>query len=117
MNAAEQQLADDRTTRDAARAVLDTRLTRVRGALAERSIGQRVTAEALDRAKNGADETIAVVRDNRLVVVGTALTVLAWLARRPLGRLAGKLVGRASGGEPSSIRGRLRAWTEKRIKT
>lgn len=117
MNPAEQQLAEDRALRDAARAVFDRRLERVRGAVAERSIGQRVTSEAVDRARNGAAEALAVARAAPLVVGGTALALVVWLARRPLGRWAGKLVRRANGGEPASIRGRLRAWTEKRIKT
>ena len=116
MNPAEQQLAEDRALRDAARAVFDRRLERVRGAMAERSIGQRMTAEVVDQARTGAVEAFAVARASPVVVIGTALTLLAWLARRPLGRWAGKLVWRTSGGEPASIRGRLRAWTEKRIK-
>lgn len=117
MNQQEQQLAQDRANRDAARAVFDARLTRVRGGLAERGVGARIMDDTLDRARAGADEAVAVARENRLVVAGTVLALAAWMLRRPLARLAGKLAGAASHGEPGSVCERLREWTVKRIRT
>lgn len=121
MNPAEQQMVQDRATRDAARAVFDTRLARVRAALAARSVPQRIKAEAVDRAVGGIDQAVAVAKDNRVIVAGTALALVGWFARRPLGRwggkLATKLANRAATGEPGLVGKRLREWTAKRIRT
>ncbi len=112
MSTTEQQLAEDRITRDAARAVFNARWTRLRGALANRGVGQRVAEDALEQVKLGANTAVSVAR-----VLGTALALLTWLARGPLLRWATKLVKRSKHGEPCSVRGRLRAWTSKRIRT
>ncbi len=116
MTPQEHELAHDRATRDAARAVFDTRLVRVRNALAERGIGSRVLDEGRDRAKGTAEEAVAVARENRLIVAGTVLALIAWLVRRPVGRWTSRTVSRATGREPRSRWGRLRDWTGKRIR-
>lgn len=84
MNRLERQLADDRATRDAARAVFEARLGRVRRMLDERSVPQRLGDEAITRAVSAAEESIAVAQESKWVVAGTALAILAWLLRRPL---------------------------------
>ena len=116
MSANESTLAEDRAVRDAARAVFDARLARVRAALAERSIGQRVTHEVLTRAREAAGESMAVARDNRWIVVAVVAALVAWFARRPLIRSGSALVRRFTRGEPASRWRRLRSWTAKRIK-
>ncbi|MES2493299.1 MAG: hypothetical protein V4579_08485 [Pseudomonadota bacterium] len=116
MNLQEKELAHDRVTRDAARAVFNARLTRVRNALAQRGIGSRVLEEGRDRAKGTAEEAVAVARENRLIVAGTGLALLAWLVRRPVGRLTARAANRLTGREPRSRWVRLREWTGKRIR-
>lgn len=88
---AEQRLAEDRQTRDAARAVFEQRLARVRSAVAERSISQRLASDATARAKALAGQAQDVGRDNKWVIVATATALGAWFARRPIMRLAKRL--------------------------
>ena len=115
MSADEASLAADRATRDAARAVFDERLARVRTALAERSVGQRVTHEVVSRAREAASESAAVARDNRWIVAAVVAALVAWFARRPLLRAGSALIGYVRPREPASRWQRLRNWTTKRI--
>ncbi len=115
MSADETNLAADRATRDAARAVFDERLARVRTALAKRGVGQRLTHEVTTRAREAAGESVAVARDNRWVVAAVVAALLAWFARRPLLRWGSALADRLWPGEPASRWQRLRNWTAKRI--
>ena len=113
MSADEASLAADRATRDAARAVFDERLARVRTALTERSVGQRVTHEVVSR--EAASESAAVARDNRWIVAAVVAALVAWFARRPLLRAGSALIGYVRPREPASRWQRLRNWTTKRI--
>lgn len=117
MTPSEQRLIEDRATRDAARAVFDTRLARVRTALAERSVGKRLTADAVDRTKAATAEAASIAKENSWVIIATAATLVGWLARRPLLRLAQRLYAHSHGGEPDSRWMRFIASTAKRIRT
>jgi ElaB/YqjD/DUF883 family membrane-anchored ribosome-binding protein len=117
MTPEEQRLIEDRATRNAARAVFDTRLANVRAALAERSVGQRLTTEAVDRTKAATTEATTIAKENSWVIVATAATLAGWLARRPLLRLAQRLYAHSHGGEPDSRWMRFIASTAKRIRT
>ena len=117
MTPAEQRLIENRATRDAARSVFDSRLARVRTALVERSIGQRLTTEAMDRTKSATAEVTTIAKENSWVIVATAAILAGWLARRPLLRLARRLYAHSHGGEPDSRWTRFIASTAKRIRT
>jgi hypothetical protein len=116
MSMAEQQFAEDRETRDAARAVFEARMDRVRTALGERSIPQRLTAEARERAVAVAEEGAEVAQENTWVLVSTGLAILAWVLRRPLINSAHALYVRLFKPEPASSWERLRNWTKARVK-
>lgn len=117
MSLTEQQFAEDRETREAARAVFEARLDRVRTALDERSIPKRVTTEAKERALAVAEESADVARENTWVLVGTGLAILAWLLRRPLINSAQGLCARVAKPEPDSSWARLRDWTKAKVKS
>jgi len=117
MSLVEQQFAEDRETREAARAVFEARMARVRKALDERSIPQRLTAEAKGRAVAVAEEGAEVAQKNTWVLVGTGLAILAWLLRRPLINSAHQLYVRLFKPEPASSWERLRDWTKAKVKS
>lgn len=115
MSALEDQLAEDRALRDAARAVFDARRDQVRRALGERSIPQRMTDEAKTRAIAAAEDGAAIAREGKWVLVATGLAILAWLLRRPLINSAQRAYDRLQRPEPASAWVRLRDWTRSKV--
>lgn len=117
MSPSERQLLEDRANRDAARAVFDARLQRVRGALEERPIVSRVGDEALGRARTAATAASDIVRDERWIFALTGVAVAGWLLRRPLLRWGKAAWRRASTMEPPSLPRRLLEWIEQKVKS
>lgn len=131
MSASERQLAEDKATREAARAVLTARLARVKGALDQRSIGARIGTEALGRAKATADQTMTIASENRWAVLATATALAGWFLRKPLMQWAAPIsdnVSEATGeeeiGAEETVAGksgspwqRLRDWTVRKVKS
>lgn len=114
---AERQLLEDRATRDSARAIFDARLNRVRDALSDRPIGQRLGDEALTRARSAATAAGEMARDERWVLALTTAAVAGWLLRRPLLRWGKAAWQGASAMEPPSLPRRLREWIEQKVKS
>jgi len=117
MSRMENQLREDRETRDAALAVFEERAARLKRALGERSIPERLTDEARGRAVAVAADGAAVAQENKWVIAGTLLAILAWLARRPLIASAQHLYDRLLRPEPASPWERLRDWTKDKVKS
>lgn len=124
MSKIERQLREDRLIRDAARAVFDARLARLRQGVADKGIGARVADEALGRARATADQTLAVAKDNRLIVAATLAALAAWFLRKPLGRWLARIADgprfnglRDLAGEPASHLRRLRDWAVRKGNT
>lgn len=115
MSLLERQLAEDRATRDAARAVFEARMGQVRRALGERSVPQRLGDEAKTRAVTVAEEGMAVAQDSKWILAGTALAILAWLLRRPLVRSAQRVADRLFHPEPAKPWARLRDWIMSKV--
>ncbi|MFN4112393.1 MAG: hypothetical protein ACK4GD_00465 [Sphingomonadaceae bacterium] len=78
------RLAEDKALRDAARALIDADLARLKGTVAARS----VPARAMDRATEGAVEVLEQVADaagrNKGVIAALVGATAIWLARHPL---------------------------------
>lgn len=115
----ERLLAEDRALRDAARAVFNARLARLRAALAEKGLASRMADEAKGRLRTTADDAAVVARDSRWIVVGTGLALLAWLLRRPImqgaGRLREAILLRLPGREPAPWWRRWLAWLQRKV--
>ncbi len=111
------ELAEDRATRDAARAMMLTRYGALREELSPDQIKERVSDWLIGDARRAASEVKAVVRENPAVVAGTVAMVAGWLLRRPLGTLGSMAwrTIRSAGAEPRSARRRLRDWISKEI--
>lgn len=108
----EQRLAEDRALRNAARAVFNTRLERVRAALEDHPIGERVAGEAVGRAREAAGETVEVARENGWVIAGTFLALAAWVLRGPLWRWICSWFAADDDDllEPAALKRRWQAW-------
>lgn len=78
------RLAEDRAMRDAARALVDADLARIKAGLAERS----VPARAMDRAAEGAVDVLEQVTEaasrNKGLLAALTGAAAIWLARHPL---------------------------------
>lgn len=109
MTELERQVAEDRALRDAARAVFEARRIQVEDALADRPVGTRVADEALDRARNLADDAGAIARENAAVVAGTGVLLAGWVFRKPLLKWAHALLRRD---EPEELAGRWQRFQE-----
>ena len=78
------RLAEDKALRDAARALIDADLARLKGTVAARS----VPARAVDRATEGAVDVLEQVADaasrNKGLIAALTGAAAIWLARPPL---------------------------------
>lgn len=117
MSVSEQQLSEDRATREAARSVFTARFSRVKDALDDRSIGARIGDEALGRAKATADKTMTMASEHRWIVLGTATALAAWFLRKPLMGWAVKVLDEIGAEEPVTHWQRLRDWTVRKVKS
>lgn len=83
MNKAAQQFADDRTTRNAARATFDARLAQVKADLEARGVGGRIADKASGEVKAALSEGLAVAKESKGVIAGTIGALLLWFFRGP----------------------------------
>ncbi|MBW8784825.1 MAG: hypothetical protein JF593_09330 [Novosphingobium sp.] len=93
MSAVERRFLDDKTMRDAARAVFDARLVQVKTDLAARGVGGRVADQLGEEAKVGFDYAVEVAKTNRSIIAGTIAALVLWLIRHPLVAAANELLG------------------------
>lgn len=92
MSALPRRFVEDRALRDAARAVLDEDIARLRASLGEQGVGSRVTssigATVTGRLKAGASDVLDQAKtaaiDNRGVLAVLIGAILLWLMRGPL---------------------------------
>lgn len=117
MNDAERQLIEDRSVRDAARAVLSARLARVRGELAEKSVGSRLGDEARGRARKAGGQALEIARDYKWIAAGTGVAVAAWMLQAPILEGARFVLHRLREGEPPALWQRFRNWTLEKVKS
>jgi hypothetical protein len=89
------ELLAAKSVRDGARADFDARLATVRGDVAARSVGGRVTDSAIEAAQDVMDEAVAVADANRGIVAGTLAVLALWFLRNPLLALGSHLLDRA----------------------
>jgi len=85
-------LADNRALRDKARASLASRLSALQTGLKDRPIGQRLTDEAMARARSAAGEAKDIALGNKGVIAATGAPLAGWLLRKPLRRGLSKLM-------------------------
>ncbi|MFY8048923.1 MAG: hypothetical protein ACOVNS_08890 [Erythrobacter sp.] len=92
MSALPQRFIEDRALRDAARAVLDEDIARLRASLGEQGVASRVTSRigttVTGRLKAGANDVLESATetaiDNRGVIAVLMAAILLWLMRGPL---------------------------------
>ncbi|MEO7247313.1 MAG: hypothetical protein ABIW31_02575 [Novosphingobium sp.] len=79
-----------RMERDAALSTVTSSYARLRGELAEKSIGRRVAEDVANKAKASAAEVVEIAVENKGVVAGTVGALAIWFARKPLAEHAVK---------------------------
>lgn len=84
MSDSERRFIDDRTTRNAARSLFDTRLAQIKGDLAARGIGGRLADKAKADALALAQESLAVAKESKGIIAATAGALLLWAFRNPI---------------------------------
>ncbi|WP_324075622.1 MAG: hypothetical protein RSE14_02235 [Erythrobacter sp.] len=92
MSVLPQRFIEDRALRDAARAVLDEDIARLRTSLGEQGVASRVTSSigttVTGRLKAGASDVLESAKDtaidNRGVIAVLVSAILLWLMRGPL---------------------------------
>ncbi|PLK25970.1 hypothetical protein [Novosphingobium sp. TH158] len=84
MSDPEDHLAADRANRMEALARVTNRFSALKGAFAEKGVGQRVGELATGKAKSAAHEAVDVARDAKGVVAGAAGLLALWALRRPI---------------------------------
>lgn len=103
MSEAADKLVAARMARNAARAVVDGKVARIKNDLATRSIGGRVADKIKGDALSAVTEGIAVARDSKLIVAGTLGTLALWFLRAPLLKaLAGLFAGKSDDTTPAA---------------
>lgn len=98
MSETEAQLAIDRAARAGARARLDARLAQIKGDLAARSIGGRITDKARADAVAALEQGTAVARESKGVIAGTIAALVLWAFRAPLIEAFSRLVHKENHG-------------------
>ena len=73
-----------------------TGLAQVKADLAARGIGGRIKAKARDEAGKALDQGLAVARESKGIIAGTATMLGVWLLRKPLLSAARNLFAKAS---------------------
>ena len=91
MNPAEQRLADDRAVRNAARAVHQANVARVKADLGARSVPARVSAKAKHDALELAEEALDVARESKGIIAGGIGALLLWAFRGQVSALVQRL--------------------------
>jgi len=115
MSKSERELAEIHEARDALRAQVTHRISRVRGAVAERSLGRRAADEVVDRGTAAANKAVDVLSEKRWLVAGIAAAAGAWFARQPLSRLSQEVVAQIREFTPEQ-RDKLLDWVKGVVK-
>lgn len=84
MSNAEEQIVADRAAREAAKAQVTQRFSALKGTLAEKGIGRRVSDHAAGKIKAVADEAVDVVCASKGIIAGTVGLLGIWFLRRPI---------------------------------
>lgn len=82
-----QQLKEDRTLRDAARALFLTDLQLIRQDVKERGIGQRLADRLGEGASDMMEDAADYASDNRSIIAVAVIATILWFARGPILRL------------------------------
>jgi len=88
----EQALAEARSLRSDAWALVRGDVSRLRGGLEQRTIAQRLKDRATDEVMEAVDGAVAVASDNKAVVGVTVAALAGWLFRGPLWKLVQPLL-------------------------
>ena len=88
------QLAEYRTLRDSAWAVVRNDLDALQADLSARGVGERIKDRAAEEAEEAWDQAKNVAGDHKGVVAATLLALAAWLLRGPIGDALSALFGR-----------------------
>ena len=86
-------LAEYRTLRDEAWAVVRSDIDALQADLTATGIGERIKDRAAEEAEAAWDSARDVASDHKGVVAGTLLVVAAWLLRGPIGDALSALFG------------------------
>lgn len=79
------RLAEFRSLRDDAWAVLKLDVERIRADLDARGVGERIKDKVTDEAHDAWETTLEVASEHRGIVGATVVALLAWLLRGPIG--------------------------------
>lgn len=85
-------LDEARSARDIARETLEGRVEQVRKDYSARGIGGRIVDSAVEQGKATASETLAIARESKGIIAGTAGLLVLWFFRRPLIDKATRLI-------------------------
>jgi hypothetical protein len=97
MNKAERQLEEARDRRNSARARLDARLATVRADVEARGVGGRIVDKAAEEARDAMAEALAVARESKGIIAGTAAALALWFLRNPIIAWAEELLAQLPG--------------------
>lgn len=78
------KLADARAARDAARAVFDAQMFRVRGDPEAQSLGGRIASRFGEDAKTALHGAMEVAGESKGVIAGTIAALALWFLRNPI---------------------------------
>ena len=93
MSDLDHRLAEDKALRDAALALFKADVALVRADLAERGLGQRITARVGESTMEVLDEATDFAEDNKGKVAAGIAAVVLWFARGPILDALGRLIG------------------------
>jgi hypothetical protein len=84
MSDPEDPIAADRQARSAALSRVTERFSALKGAYADKGLSERAGDLATSKAKAVSHEAVAVAKDARGVLVGTAGVLALWMFRKPI---------------------------------
>lgn len=95
---AEQRLAADRATRNAAHGAFTTRLDRIKADVQAQGIGSRMVETVVGEVSGAMNVGLDVARERKGVIAGTIGALLLWIFRRPLIAVTTSFFGRFAEG-------------------
>jgi hypothetical protein len=84
MSVKPEEIAAARALRDEARCIVTANLGEVRTDLSPQTITKTIKHKASNEAMHLLDETRSVAAENKIVIGGTIIALLAWVARKSL---------------------------------
>lgn len=84
MNDVRAQMLEDRYLRDAAKALVEADVERLKTGLSQKSIGARVGDRVKDTALDVFDEAKDVAEENKGLLTAIVAALVIWLARHPI---------------------------------